>query len=178
MVKALPDEKASDLATARQSILVHINAKKTPVSLIVHPFLILIGKTCRIQSQRGIKYSYQSAHVANECVLLNSATWAWFTINTVSDSFITRDDIVLQHHICPLTDLKMPQRFIILYSISFYTLLQVSLCKEFRKTNFNSSIPVKVKWLLSVLIGSRPQRHHHQVPLQSDVVAPNSDTCQ
>lgn len=68
MVKALPDEKASDLATARQSILVHINSKKTTVSLIVHPFLILIGKTCRVQSQGGIKSLLQSAYVVHVCV--------------------------------------------------------------------------------------------------------------
>lgn len=57
-------------------------------------------------------------------------------------------------------------------------LRHVLLCKQFRRTNVNSSIPVKVKSLLSVLIWSRPQWHHHQVPPQCDIVAPNSDTCQ
>lgn len=51
MIKALPDEKASDLTAARKSILVHINSKKTTVSLIVHPFLIFIEKTCTVQRQ-------------------------------------------------------------------------------------------------------------------------------
>lgn len=51
MVKALPDEKTSDLAAARQSILVHINSKQSTVSLIAHPILILIGKTFTFQSE-------------------------------------------------------------------------------------------------------------------------------
>ena len=61
MVKALPDEKASDLTAARQAIHVQINSKKTTVSLIAHPFLILIGKTCRVQGQEGITSLLQYA---------------------------------------------------------------------------------------------------------------------
>lgn len=48
---------------------------------------------------------------------------------------------------------------------------------EFEKTHLNGGIPVKVKGLLSVLVRSRPQRHHHQVHPHCYVVAPNSDTC-
>lgn len=65
MVKALPDEKAPDLAAARQSILVHINSKKTTVSLIVHPFLVLIGKTW---SGQGGKKLCNSLHMSLVCL--------------------------------------------------------------------------------------------------------------
>lgn len=46
----------------------------------------------------------------------------------------------------------------------------------FERTDLDGGVPGEVEGLLSVLIRSGPQRHHHQVPPHCYIVAPNSDT--
>lgn len=67
------------------------------------------------------------------------------------------------------------------YKCSYSIYIYMYWCKwfmfYFERTDLDGSVPVVVEGLLSVLIRSRPQRHHHQVPPHFYLVAPNSDTC-
>lgn len=46
MVKAPPDEEASDVTAARKPVFVHVDPEQAAVSLVVDPLLILVGAAC------------------------------------------------------------------------------------------------------------------------------------
>lgn len=117
MVIAPPDEEAPDVAAAGQPVFVQVNSEQTAVSLVVDPVLVLVlvQITCTGRSHGGKRKIYfQSEHSVYELVkyagYIISGTWTCFAIDAISDSLVTCHDVMLQHNICPLTDLKTQHR--------------------------------------------------------------------
>lgn len=112
VVKAPPDKETLDVGATRQTVIVQIDPEQTAVSLVMNPSLIIIYITCTSRSsviycsERGRNLHQHRTYSLSLLIKVIYVTWAWFAINAIRHSLITRHNVVLHHDVCPLANLK------------------------------------------------------------------------
>lgn len=104
------------MGATRQTVIVQIDPEQTAVSLVMNPSLIIIYITCTSRSSviycsgRGRNLHQHWTYSLSLLIKVIYVTWAWFAINAIRHSLITRHNVVLQHDVCPLANLTYVKR--------------------------------------------------------------------